>query len=400
MDGVPSILRCPARACSVNDQYRNLLIAEDMGANVVEPVQAQILDSLHAWYPDLNHGDYSLVNVQEKRFRWSHHFTFEVRDERGCLGPRILAKLSRSHEPGGDLLDVGPAPNALMLEYQALSLLYERLGGNRIEGVTAVRALTYLTDANALILEHMPGRDLLAQLLSAGRPWAKQSVVQVTAKAANRGGRLLGLIHCIERGQYPRRDAFNSKKYYRRLHEKTETLLGMVSEVTVRERLLPVKQAVSKLALDVREDVTITNLHGDLNPDNLVQLPDGRVYTIDTTLHQPGCVEEDLAVLLVGIDMLKQKLLAGALAIRSSNLDVVKQSFLDGYSVHAQFSSRILLLYEVLALVQRWIEVLDLLAQKAPRIIATAIERRRINPLMLAHLDHIWRDAKKEWQLS
>jgi len=146
----------------------------------------------------------------------------------------------------------------------------------------------------------------------------------------------------------------------------------------------------------LQENIIVSHLHRDLNLDNFVQLPDGRVYTIDTTLYQVGPVEEDIAYFLVGLDTLKQRVLAGGLAIRSSTLDAVKQSFLDGYCAYGQFSSRILLLFRLLDLMQRWIEVLDALVRKAPDTIASTIQRIRINPFMLAYLDHIWIDFQKE----
>ncbi|MCL4295419.1 MAG: phosphotransferase [Anaerolineae bacterium] len=368
-----------------------------MSDNVIGDVQTRLLESLPVWYPDLNHGDFSLTNIQEKRFRWSHHHTLDIRDERGRCERTILVKRSRSHSTDGDAQDIRHSSDALMLEYQALSLLYQHFGENKIEGITAVRSLAYFSDTDTLVLEYVPGSDLLAIVRRAGRPWTKQSVVQTSAKAAYRAGRLLSGIHQIEQGCYPKKETFNGEEYYQRLQEKSETLLSLVSEEFSRKRLLLVKQAVQELAPMLQEKTIVSHLHRDLNLDNFVQLPDGRVYTIDTTLYQVGSVEEDIAYFLVGLDTLKQRVLAGDLAIRSSTIDALKQSFLDGYCANGHFSSRILLLFSLLELMQRWIDVLDALTRQAPDIIASAIQRLRINPFMLAYLDHIWIDVQKEW---
>ena len=370
-----------------------------MSDNVVNDLRTRLLESLPIWYPDLNHGDFSLINIQEKHFRWSQHFMYKIRDERGYCEPMILVKLSRPLSTGGrSQIDIRPSYNALSLEYQALSLLHEHLGGNKIEGITAVCPLACFSDIDALVLEYMPGFNLHALLLDAGRPWAKQSVVRATANADYRVGRLLSAIHHIEQGDYPRKVPFNGEEYNQRLQEKSETLLSMVSGEYAHKRLFLVKQAVHELVSELQENIIVSYLHSDFNPDNLVQLPNGRVYTIDTTLHQIGPVEDDIAKFLVGVDTLKQKVLVGSLVIRSSTLDVVKQSFLNGYRAHAQFSSRILLLSRFLALIQRWIEVLSVLALKAPVITTSAIQRIRINPFMLTNLDHIWVDIQNEWQ--
>jgi tRNA A-37 threonylcarbamoyl transferase component Bud32 len=133
----------------------------------------------------------------------------------------------------------------------------------------------------------------------------------------------------------------------------------------------------------------VNHLHRDLYPENLVHVSDGRVYTVDTTLHQVGPVEEDIAKLLVGVDTLKQRLLAGSIAVRPDNVGAIKQAFVAGYCTQARFSPRILSLFRLLALTQRWIEVLSVLACKVPPVVASAIQRTRINPFMLAYLDSI-----------
>lgn len=364
-----------------------------MNANVLVDVQTRLLESLHVWYPDLCHGSVSLVHVQEKRFRWSRHLVFEVINERGLSGPMILAKISRSRDTSGRTQDeAGRSSNALMLEYRALSLLYEHLGGNENEGITAVRPLTYFSDIDALVVEYMPGRNFLVLILDAARPWGKRSVLQDAVDAVYRAGRLLGAIHQIKLEGYPREEPFDSDKYHQRLQDKVERLLSLVSGEYVRRRLVLIQQAAHELGL--QETVIMNHLHRDLYPENLVHLPDGRVYTVDTTLHQVGPVEEDIAKFLVGVDTLKQRLLFGCVTIRSDAVDAIERSFLAGYCTRARFSPRILVLFRLLALTQRWIEVLSVLARKAPIAIASAIQRARINPFMLACLDSIWVDLQ------
>lgn len=371
-----------------------------MSADGVVDVQARLLELLHDWYPELREGKVSIVNIEEKQFRWSRHLIFQVISERGLGGPMILVKLLRLRGPSGRIQDTArPSSNAVRLEYQALSLVYEHLGGNGIEGITAVRPLTYFSDIDALVVEYMPGRDLLSLLLAAGRPWAKRSALDVATEVAYRGGRLLGSIHKIERGPYPRKALLNGEQYRRRLQEDVQALLRLMPDRHARRRLLLVQQAAHEFVSALQEHVTVSYLHSDFNLDNLVQLPDGRVYTIDTTLHQVGPVEDDIANLLVGIDTLKQRLLLGSIAIRPDNVALVRRSFLSGYCTEARFSPRVLLLSRLRALIRRWTGVLSVLTPKVSPIIASSIRRARINPFMLAYLDSVWTDLQKGSQV-
>lgn len=364
----------------------------------IADIQPRLQTSLPDWYPALSGSTASVSYVEKREFQWSRHLIFKINDGHGDDGEGILAKILLSRDSGGHVQGaVRPEKDALELEYRALVLLYEHLGSGELGGVTAVRPLAIFPDINVLILDYLPGRNLLNLILAAARPWAKQSVVQSAINAACHGGRLLGTIHQIRRASYPSKEIFDWEDYCQRMDEKVEVLSARVVGDNVRKRLFRLRQTVRELISHLREEITVSFLHYDLYPENLVQLPNGRVYTVDTTLHQVGVVEEDVAKFLVGVDTLKQRVLAGSLVIRSSTLEAIKRSFLDEYSTHVQTSPRILLLYMLLAAVQRWIEILVTLVWKAPTVVATAIQQTRISPYMLAVVDSVSVNLEREF---
>lgn len=359
--------------------------------------QCRLQESLYTWYPDLRCGGASLACVKERELRWSRHLVYEIVGAQNYEGRDILVKFACPvGSDGRGQGDVRPSSHPLAQEYHALSLLHKYLGTNQLEGVAAVRPLTYLPDIEALAIEYMPGRSILSLLLSAALPIRNLSALQAAVDAAHNGGRALAALHHIRRGDHPREGRFDSEEYLRRLDQNLETLMGLLSSEATLRRLLPVQKTVHQLGHLHREITTFSHLHGDYYPENVVRLPDGRVYIVDTTLHQTGPVEDDIAKFLVGVRAPKRRLLGGSLLVRSDSIDAIERAFLAGYRTQARFSSRILLLSTLLALFQRWTEALQVLAQRAPAIIASGVQRARINPLMLSYANSILNSVQKE----
>lgn len=363
-----------------------------MSSTLRVDVQSRLTQSLPTWYPELSRNSVPIVFILEKKFRWSRHYIFQVIDRANGNVSGILTKSSlQRHDDGRRQVEVRPSSDALLMEFRALSLLYEHLNTREIDGITAVRPLQYFADIRTLAIEYMPGQNMLSLTLDAAKPWAKKSDVTGAVSAAYDCGRLLYSLHQIKQSSsYPKKIAFEAPTFSHKLQEKISTLLNLVSQDDVRQRLLSVQQFADKRALSLHDQVTVSYLHGDLYPENLVRLSDGRVYTIDTTLHQVGPVEFDIAKFLVGIHTMKRRILLGPIVVRYGITEAIGESFLAGYCARARLSLPILLLAESLALVQRWIEVLEVLAcRSSTRVISSFIQGTRINPFMLTYLESI-----------
>jgi hypothetical protein len=128
-------------------------------------------------------------------------------------------------------------------------------------------------------------------------------------------------------------------------------------------------------------------LHSDLYLDNFIVLPDGRVCTIDTTLEWTGPVEKDIGELLVFAKTPTQRLIGGAAIVQAHTLDKVIQAFIASYCQQVHCSSPVLILYQLLALVQRWSSLLDGLREKSPGLLTSLFQRVRLDPFMLGCID-------------
>lgn len=233
-------------------------------------------------------------------------------------------------------------------------------------------------------------------MLAGVRPWARRSTLQAAVDAANRAGRLTGALHQIRRGHYPRTEPFDSEEYCKTLQLKVDKLIQMSVGVQVHKQLEHTLQAFRQFALTLQENVIVTYLHNDLQMSNFMELPDGRVCIIDTTMEWTGPVEKDIGKVLVLSETPKLRVLGGASVVRPDALDAITQAFLRGYCERSHYSSRVLILFRLLAFVQRWTAFIEILRRKVPTFVASATQRIRVNPFMLDYLDSISKELKEK----
>ena len=365
-------------------------------ADVVE-IQDRLMKSLPVWYPGVTDSNASLVFVQRKEYRWSWHLLFRIVGSCKHEGQQILVKCPKAQDSVGRVQrGVRSEQDSQLLEYRALSLLYEHFGSGQLDGVTAVRPLAYFPGTDALALEYLPGQNLLLVMLAGVRPWARQSALQAAVDAATRAGRLAGGLHQMRREQYPRTESFDSEAYYINLQKKVDELMHLSIGTLVHRRLDGILRMVRQFASTVQENVVVTYLHNDLQLSNFIELPDGRVCMIDTTLEWTGPVEKDISRVLILVETPKQRVLGGAGVVRADALGAITQAFLSGYCERSHYSSRVLILYRLLVFVQRWSALLDILRRKAPALVTSVIQRIRVNPFMLGYLDSISKDIQEK----
>jgi len=358
-------------------------------ADIAE-IQKRIQESLPLWYPGVTDSNASLAFVREKKYRWSQHLVFRMTGVVGHEDQGILVKCLKPHDITGSVQNgVRSEQCCALLEYKALSLLYDHLGKGKLDGVAAVRCLAHFADIDAVVLEYMSGRTLLSLGLKAAKPWATESTVKRAADAAGRAGKLVAGLHQIEWGKYPRTQPFDAEAYCEDLQAEVDSLLDYSVGENVRTRLNNVLQMVHEFTRGLKENVVVTYLHNDLYLDNFIVLPDGRVFTIDTTLELTGPVEKDIGQLIVFAETSRQRLLSGASAVRTSVINRMTQAFIANYSDFAHYSSRILILYQLLALLQCWSRFGDVCRNKSPRPIMSLFQRVRLEPFMLGHLESI-----------
>ena len=368
----------------------------DLLSDIANPrdIQQCLEQQMKNWYPSRGNSKAALLLEQEKEFRWSRHLIFRIIDSHLPQAQQIMVKCLKLQDSLGRVQhEIRAAQDAQQLEFEALSLLYNRFGKSQVDGVTAVRPLTHFPDLNALAMEYLPGSHLRDLICHAARPLARQGQVAVAVEAARKAGRLLRNIHRIKQGDYPRKEVFTMEYFTVRLQEILDILLRQVSSKKTRNRLLCMLENLHKMPPITYKDLAVSYLHGDIYPDNFILLPNGRVYTIDTTLHQTGLAEEDIAKFLIGVETLKQHIVGGNILIRPSFIHSFTQAFCNGYGSHGQYLS-VMLILKLTALLHRWSELLSILQHKMTPAVTSAFQMFRVNPFMLARVDEIRRQLK------
>ncbi len=357
-----------------------------------------LLQSLPDWYPELTQSSYTCVEVQNNVFRWSEHFVYQILSKE-YQHKQFLVKILHEKDKKGRFQGIGIRPSkGVKLEYQALASIYNGLERMPMEGITAVRPLAYYLDMNAIVLEYLPSKHFLSVLLDAGAFFRGYHETQVVEETARRGGQLLAVIHRISRDGYPQYQPFNYDNYLTNLQGKASVLFNLVGDKHVRNIIDDMQYLLERMLVRFGETVVISHLHGDYYPENIVRLPDGRVFTIDTTLHQIGPVEQDIAKFLIGIETTKRQLLFGSVGMRSTVPICVNHAFMKGYQSIGKYNRRVLLAFQFLALLQRWVEVLEVIESLIPFSVSAILKKTIIIPFMLKHVESLQKNIEEEMQ--
>lgn len=371
-------------------------VRDGHGVNT-EGIRARVCEALSEWYPGATLQADSIRLATEKNLRWSRHFIYEVVSEYDRIVRKVLVKCPRTRDVcGQQQTEARPAGGGLRAEFEALRLLHRHLGAGQVEGLTAVRPLACFSDLDAVALEYRPGCDLRVLTVRAGRPWARRVTLAGVERAAERGGRLLAAIHQMPRDPYPCVRPFDRTAYEKRAAEHMETLARAGVSAGVNRRLRQACQLIRRVAPALAMDTVAAYLHGDMYPDNIVQLADGRVFAIDTTLEQTGSVEEDIARFIVGVETLTERLTRGGLGVRTRAVRAVNGAFLAGYARGARYAPRIVAAMCVLTALHHWIGLLTVSSAIRPSALGYALRNGRINPFMLWYFKRACADLERE----
>jgi aminoglycoside phosphotransferase (APT) family kinase protein len=331
-----------------------------------------------AWYPGIPYRSVELVRTRD--FLWSRHLVYRLATADGRDTVLILVKQPRAaHTPYLPQDGMRDSSRGLEQQYHALAFIHARFGDEHFDGIAAVRPLAMLGDVDALVMQYRPGRDFNSVLTRAARPWARRETAEAAITIAATAGRFLALLHHLRRDPHPRTEVFRWSALAGAVPELLARLAETTSRREIRTRLRSIQHSLPPPG-DRAPRTTVTHLHGDYYPGNLVLLPEGRLFTVDTTFSHVGPVEVDIAKFLVGVNTLKSRLLLGHLGARVAVLSRVNEAFLKGYSSVGSYSPETLELCRLNELARRRHEALSVLKSDCPRVIADVIWRNRIEP--------------------
>jgi len=358
-------------------------------------LQERLEHSLTEWYPTCSQSLISIL-VQRKTYRWSEHLIYQIM-EGDVPFKKILVKLPNTHFGGNRQQEIDiPSEVRVRLEYEALTSLYEHLDCGERNGIIAVRPLAHYSDMDALVLEYLPGIDFLSILKNAGAFFGIFSNQKVANKTAFDAGRLLAYLHQVPHEPFPKVQTLDESFLKSSLDGKKERLLTLSPYLLVENQIHYFQNLIPEYFGKVHVEVVTTKLHGDYYPENIVLLPDHGVFTIDTPLYQVGPVEQDIAKFMVGTAITKRYLLYGSAGMDKTVAFNLNQAFLKGYQSIGKYDCRVLLVFQFLGIMQRWIEVLEVLANRLPHVISTVLNEARIMPLILEDVASLRKNMEME----
>ena len=362
-------------------------------------IKARLLHALPEWYPELKTQPYSCTQIQHTKYRWSEHFIFQVHTNEALHnGKQILIKILKDKSASGRVQDskIRPSDSA-ELEYAGLFAIYNQFKQVEIKGLMAIRPLALFPDINGLALEYLPGKNLLAMMQAAGKwPVGGQKNFQYVEEIGYKSGQLLASVHKIEKEDCPNQQSFSYEAFDELVQEKIEQLCGLDASIEGHPTLTKTQNSLREKFLDSNEMLTVSFLHGDYYPLNIVHLENGQIFTIDTTLHQQGPVEQDIAKFLSGVEITKRKLLLGLTTSPNIVSEKVNQAFLNGYRSIGKINDSVLRAFQFVALLQRWIEILGVVESRMPSWISFMLKKIRITPFMLRTLSNLHQKIEAE----
>jgi hypothetical protein len=328
---------------------------EDLVLAVTKEAEAQA----HVWFPDLEPtrlrttvGD---AEVRARCFLYRAQLD-DGRSQRSVLvkvrhsQPR-LRRLDRYHQrpvlnPERTMSDLDSARR----EYDALAYIGAALAGADRRRFGVLRALAWLPDQCAIIVDLVDEPTLRRRLLEASRLQMRRSHSVDEVAWANAGA-LLRLVHDHpDPWELPARngDRDDVVALYRGFCDFLRQRLGpslLLAELTAAAGM--VEDALPAA-------LPLVTGHGDFVANNMFVSPTGRITVFDPLPRWRVAPYQDLATLAVGTRLIPLQAASQGLALPADVLDSCEQALLGGYFGSDQKPMSAIRAYQLLVLLDRW----------------------------------------------
>jgi hypothetical protein len=232
-------------------------------------------------------------------------------------------------------------------EYSALSAIGRHIDAIRDPRFGAVRALDCIAGLNAVVMEDI-GDPTLRTLFARGALWWPGRTAGLEAAFANAGA-WLRAYHAAPCG-VERVNATPSE-----FVDSIWTFARYLSESGDHAFFDRVAADTSAAALDVLpESLPLGVRHGDYSLRNVLVGKQARVTVLDTLAHLQTAVYYDVAYFLTGFKLNRPQVLSQGWAFDSGLLRRCEDAFLGGYFGGGKIPFRILKLYEIQTLLDKW----------------------------------------------
>lgn len=281
-----------------------------------------------SWYPELEGPGLEVAVEADRRRPQSELAVVSLR--RGDIDRKVLIKrtMLAPVPVGADRPRLGISGADLdrkhQLEWQALRLVWDRLGAGDDPGTRAVRPLDHLEDERVIVLELLTDPTLRDHLLRSAVRRDRAGRERLTA-ALRRLGRWVAAFHPLAPDVEPRRAtpaevAATAERYGEFLAGRDERVAGLAS--TVAAAASDLDASSFRLGLG----------HGDLAPRNVFAAESGEVTVIDPLGRWRLPIEEDLAALLVDLRTAGAQTVLAGRAFPRATVAGFEAAVLEGYA--------------------------------------------------------------------
>jgi hypothetical protein len=314
---------------------------------IAEQLAHALRTHLTQWYG--HDADFVSLVPSVSRRPWSYLLRYQIAVQDGA-GQSLLVKIPR--EPGIDTLAQAVKAEqwyrATELEYQTLRAI-EAVFAKEAQDFCSIRALAYLGEWNALVMEEMPASPLREVLLrpigvlgsGAERRWREMVM--------RRSGRWLRIFHTAL-GEPATDVNWITQTRAQVGHE----LLCLEHAMSRRANLAPLRSAFERVLARQRENVPVATLHGDYSCANVLVRPDGRISVLDMNENVRGSVYQDLATLVVDLRTRKALVIRYAGLLQTRRLAELAGPVLEGYFGAEAHDAEALHLACALAVLRKW----------------------------------------------
>jgi len=265
-----------------------------------------------------------------QRRPWSIHFHPTV--VRGDQEIDLIVKIPlwQAASSLAEALAAGPQA-ATRVEYELLTGIEEMVAAAPAPGLTAVRAVAYVEEINAIVTERLDSQPL--------RELGRRRRIAAGRAIGDWLRRFHGELGSITKGPL----------------DPADLAVGQVADGHSTRLPAALYDAVASIAEDTAalagRPVHRAMTHGDLGPSNVLVTPDGRIAVIDPNL-VPNPVEADPAKLAVAVRTSRTRLATGIPF--GDEMHPLEREVLRGYG---EVSFEVYRLCRRIAAVRRWIDV-------------------------------------------
>ncbi len=323
------------------------------------PVIAQhLVSNAHRYYPEFPAGEVRVTLCGVKLRSNTVLLRFDL--AAGAARRAVVAKIHTGRYfsrglPFPHWPRLAPCPDpadAARSEYEALSAVHEHFERLEDPALGAVRALDFLPDVRALVLEDARSKTLQQALLSSSHRFGARPARELIEEACHNAGRWLRRFQQVQNGAHHASyrsqrvdlvDSIREIAYFLSAHRQAPRFVASIASEAegLARGVLP-------------EDPPLGLNHGDYWPGNILVGPGNRVTAIDTHGWWRTPVYEDVGYFLASVKASPPQIFTLGHFWPPETIEALERSFLAGYFGDDPVTRDPIRLYEILALLNRW----------------------------------------------